>query len=50
MAALALPSGLKVASLGAPRLLPADEITLVAGKMARYGQRVPQTPGPAQRR
>jgi L-fuculose-phosphate aldolase len=27
----------------APRLLPADEIALVAGKLAGYGQRVPQT-------
>jgi L-fuculose-phosphate aldolase len=27
-----------------PRLLPADEITLVAGQFAGYGQRVPGTP------
>jgi L-fuculose-phosphate aldolase len=29
-------------SLGPPRLLPADDIALVAGKLAGYGQRVPR--------
>jgi L-fuculose-phosphate aldolase len=38
------------ASLGAPRLLPADEIALVAGKMAGYGQRAPKSPGQGQQR
>jgi L-fuculose-phosphate aldolase len=38
------------ASLGAPRLLPADEIALVAGKMAGYGQRPPKGPGQGQQR
>ena len=36
------------ASLGAPRLLPADEIALVAGKMAGYGQRAPEAPDQGQ--
>ena len=27
---------------GGPRLLPADEIALVAGQLASYGQRVPE--------
>jgi L-fuculose-phosphate aldolase len=32
-------------SASAPRLLPADEITLVAGQLAGYGQKVPGKPG-----
>jgi len=30
---------------GGPRLLPADEIALVAGQLASYGQRAPEVPG-----
>ena len=32
-------------SAPAPRLLPADEIALVAGQLAEYGQKVPGKPG-----
>ncbi len=38
---------LRALAVGTPRLLPADEIALVAGKLAGYGQRVAGTRGGA---